>query len=160
MKKRTGTLLKDRLISRQTTCGRWQVCEETLKRKERAGLLHPIRLSKRMVRYRMTEILALENAGLAHRRAAQEGYELVDSFNSTPKRQTPKERLISLSALADRLECSERTLRRYEQEGLLTPMQLDPSEHDRIGYRIAEVIAFERKAKGPTAVKPEEESNG
>ena len=131
------------LISRQSLCARWQVSEETLKRKERAQLLVPIRLSKRMVRYKMVQVLALENSGLAHRTLSEE-------FR-TDKRRTPKERLISRSALAERFECSGRTIRRYEQEGLLTPMQLDPSEPDKIGYRIAEVIAFERK---------KEQSNG
>jgi hypothetical protein len=66
----------------------------------------------------------------------------------TDKRRTPKERLINRSALAERFECSERTLRRYEQEGLLTPMQLDASDSGKIGYRIAEVITLERRSNG------------
>jgi hypothetical protein len=90
----------------------------------------------------MSEVLALENAGLAHRRAGSEQDELPDS----PQLRKLKERLISRSALAERLECSQRTLRRYEQEGLLTPMQLDVNDSGRIGYRMAEVIALERRA--------------
>ena len=128
------------LISRQSLCARWQVCEETLKRKERAQLLVPIRLSKRMVRYKMAQVLALENAGLAHRTA-------LEMFR-TDKKRTSKERLISRSALAERFECSERTLRRYEQEGLLTAMQLDANDSGEIGYRMAEVIALERRTEG------------
>ena len=149
MKKCTQKLLEDALISRQALCSRWQVSEETLKRKERAMLLRPIRLSKRMVRYKIAEVLALENSGLAHRISVQAQPDADDSLR-TPKGRTPKERLISRCALADRFECSERTLRRYEEEGLLTPMVLDPLKPDQIGYRIAEVVALERKAQGST----------
>lgn len=84
----------------------------------------------------MVQVLALENSGLAHRTS-------LETFR-TDKGRPPKERLISRSALAERFECSERTLRRYEQEGLLTPMQLDVNDPVKIGYRIAEVIALER----------------
>ena len=153
MKKRTQDLLEDALISRQSLCSRWQVCAETLKRKERAKLLRPIRLSERMVRYRIAEVVALENAGLAHRRALLEEAQTDDNQRT----RKPKERLISRSALADRFECSERTLRRYEEEGLLTPMVLDPLKPDQIGYRIAEVIALERKAQRTT---PPSENHG
>ena len=90
----------------------------------------------------MSEVLALENAGLAHRRAEPE----EDQLDSLQERKL-KERLISRSALAERLECSQRTLRRYEQEGLLTPMQLDANESGKIGYRMAEVIALERRTE-------------
>ena len=90
----------------------------------------------------MSEVLALENAGLAHQRTLGEEHELPDS-----QLRKLKERLISRSALAERLECSQRTLRRYEQEGLLTPMQLDVNDSSRVGYRMAEVIALERRAE-------------
>ena len=92
-----------------------------------------------MVRYKMAQVLALENSGLAHRT-------LLDRFRAD-KIRTPKERLIARSALAERFECSERTLRRYEQEGLLTPMQLDANDLGKIGYRIAEVLALESRPK-------------
>jgi hypothetical protein len=96
----------------------------------------------------MSEVLALENAGLAHRRATQEGDEPADSVSPARAGRMPKERLISRSDLALRFECSERTIRRYEQEGLLTPMQLDANDSGKIGYRIAEVIALERRSNG------------
>jgi hypothetical protein len=89
----------------------------------------------------MSEVLALENAGLAHRRAEPDEDQLPDG----PQVRKLKERLISRSALAERLECSLRTLRRYEQEGLLTPMQLDANDSGKIGYRIAEVIPLESR---------------
>ena len=130
------------LISRQRLSSRWELSLESLRRRELAGLLHPVRLGRRTVRYRMSEVLALENAGLAHRRAEPE----EDQLGSLQVRKL-KERLISRSALAERLECSPRTLRRYEQEGLLTPMQLDADDSGKIGYRILEVIALERRAE-------------
>jgi len=134
--------LGEGLISRQRLASRWELSLESLRRRELAGLLHPVRLGRRTVRYRMSEVLALENAGLAHRRALGEEDELPDS-----QLRKLKERLISRSALAERLECSQRTLRRYEQEGLLTPMQLDVNDSSRVGYRMAEVIALERRAE-------------
>jgi hypothetical protein len=131
--------LGEGLISRQRLSSRWELSLESLRRRELAGLLHPVRLGRRTVRYRMSEVLALENAGLAHRRAE-------DQLDNLQERKL-KERLISRSALAERLECSQRTLRRYEQEGLLTPMQLDANDSGKIGYRMAEVIALEHRAE-------------
>jgi hypothetical protein len=93
----------------------------------------------------MTEVLALENRGLAHRTAAQAQRELASELRADQKTRAPKERLINREALADRFECSDRTIRRYEKDGLLTPLQLDPLEPDQIGYRMAEVIALEQK---------------
>jgi hypothetical protein len=102
-----------------------------------------VRLGRRTVRYRMSEVLALENAGLAHRKAEPE----EDQFPEGLQMRKLKERVISRAALAERLECSQRTLRRYELEGLLTPMQLDADDSGKIGYRIAEVIALELRTE-------------
>jgi hypothetical protein len=47
-------------ISRQELCARWGCSLETLKRREKAGILHPAGFSERMVRYRLSEVLAVE----------------------------------------------------------------------------------------------------
>jgi hypothetical protein len=53
------------LISRRTLCTRWDCSDETLRRRERAGLLHPIHLSNRLVRYRLAEVMAVEKGANA-----------------------------------------------------------------------------------------------
>jgi hypothetical protein len=51
------------LISRGELARRWSCSKETLKRRERAGILHPMHLpGKRLVRYRLSDILAIEAA--------------------------------------------------------------------------------------------------
>ena len=134
--------MEDILVSRRTLCQKWNCSDETLKRRERANLLHPVHLSSRMVRYHLIEVLALEAQGLAHRTAAVVLPEIVTKPNEPSKVQ--KERLISREDLAKRLECSIRTLKRYEVEGLLTPMHLNPKDPRAIGYRIGQVTAMEK----------------
>jgi hypothetical protein len=48
------------LISRPALAARWECHVETIKRWERQGLLHPVGLSSRLIRYRMAEVLAIE----------------------------------------------------------------------------------------------------
>jgi hypothetical protein len=50
------------LLSRKQVANRWSVSLETIKRREAAGLLHPIRFSQRQLRYRLTEIIGVERA--------------------------------------------------------------------------------------------------
>ena len=47
-------------ISRQELCARWGCSLETLKRRERQGILHPVGFSPRMVRYRLSEVADIE----------------------------------------------------------------------------------------------------
>jgi len=49
-------------LSRRELAERWSCCVETLKNRERAGLLKPVRFGSRSWRYRLSEILALEAA--------------------------------------------------------------------------------------------------
>ena len=51
---------EDVLISRKQVAKRWGVCTETVKRKERSGLLLPVRFNERLTRYRLSNVLALE----------------------------------------------------------------------------------------------------
>ena len=50
------------LMSRKQVCARWACCAMTLKRREVAGLLKPVRFNQRMLRYRLSDILAIEAA--------------------------------------------------------------------------------------------------
>jgi len=54
-----NTDLDEELISRPGLARRWKCHTESLKRREKKGLLHPIALSSRMLRYRMSEVLKL-----------------------------------------------------------------------------------------------------
>ena len=56
----------DDFISRPDLAAHWDCHVETLKRRERQGLLHPIRFSPRLVRYRLTEVRALEREAGSH----------------------------------------------------------------------------------------------
>jgi hypothetical protein len=48
------------LLSRKQVANRWSVCTETVKRKERAGLLSPVRFNQRLTRYRLSDVITLE----------------------------------------------------------------------------------------------------
>jgi hypothetical protein len=52
---------KDIFISREALAERWDVHVETIKRDERDGRLQPIRIGERRIRYRLDDILAIEN---------------------------------------------------------------------------------------------------
>jgi hypothetical protein len=50
----------EQLISRKAVAVRWQCSVETIKRRTREGILHPLRFNSRMIRYSMSEILRVE----------------------------------------------------------------------------------------------------
>jgi hypothetical protein len=54
------TPLDEEYISRPGLARRWKCHIESLKRREKKDLLHPIAFSARMIRYRMSEVLRLE----------------------------------------------------------------------------------------------------
>ena len=58
---------EDVLLSRKQIAKRWGVCTETVKRKERSGLLSPVRFNERLTRYRLSNVLALEQEAICHR---------------------------------------------------------------------------------------------
>lgn len=53
----------DELRSRKWVADRWGVSTETIKRRTKEGLLHPVRFNTRLIRYRLSEILAIEEGG-------------------------------------------------------------------------------------------------
>ena len=57
------TLTDDRdvLFTRRELAERWRQSTETIKRRERAGVLHALKLG-RSVRYRLSDVLAFESA--------------------------------------------------------------------------------------------------
>ena len=54
---------EDSLLTRRELAHRWKVSVETLKRRERARILRPMRLNGRIVRYRMSNVLRIEQEG-------------------------------------------------------------------------------------------------
>lgn len=57
---RVSRNVEDQLLTRLELAQRWKVSIETLKRRERSKILHPVKLKGRIVRYRMTDILRIE----------------------------------------------------------------------------------------------------
>jgi len=53
----------DRLLTRSELAQRWKVSIETLKRRERAKILRPLKLNGRIIRYRITDVLRIEEEG-------------------------------------------------------------------------------------------------
>ena len=78
--------LDEDLIGRPDLAQRWRCHPETIKRREREGLLHPFYLSSRMVRYSMAEVLALEAA--AQQRPGADTH-IPGRFVSTTSALTP-----------------------------------------------------------------------
>jgi len=54
---------KQKLLTKKQVAKMLGVCPETVKRYAKRGMLHPIRLSQRMVRYGEDEVLELLNSG-------------------------------------------------------------------------------------------------
>jgi hypothetical protein len=51
------------LVTRSELARRWKVSVESLKRRESAKILRPVRLEGRVIRYRMSDILRIEEEG-------------------------------------------------------------------------------------------------
>jgi hypothetical protein len=58
----TPSTENDFLLTRRQVAARWAVSLATIKRREAAGILHPLRFSRRMIRFKLTEVLAVERA--------------------------------------------------------------------------------------------------
>ncbi len=54
----------DQLLSRKAVAERWQTSVETVKRREMAGLIKAIRFNQRLLRYKTSDIAALESAAM------------------------------------------------------------------------------------------------
>jgi len=63
MKKHIVALDKqERFLKRRELTARWRCSGETIKRRQRSGLLNPVRLSQRFLLYKLSEVEALEAA--------------------------------------------------------------------------------------------------
>jgi hypothetical protein len=70
MNKREATQpSKEELLTRRQVAERWKCCTETLKRREKSGLLPFVVLSTRLKRYRLSDIEALATNSLSGGRA-------------------------------------------------------------------------------------------
>jgi predicted DNA-binding transcriptional regulator AlpA len=56
---------QERQLSRKELSERWNLSIKTLKRREKEGILRPLSLGARTVRYRLSEILAIEEDAAA-----------------------------------------------------------------------------------------------
>jgi hypothetical protein len=56
----TRTGLDEQLISKVDLMKRWRCNDRTIERKELAGLLNPVKFNAKMLRYKLSEIEALE----------------------------------------------------------------------------------------------------
>jgi predicted DNA-binding transcriptional regulator AlpA len=56
---------QERQLSRKELSERWGLSVKTLKRREKEGILRPLSLGARTVRYRLSEILAIEEDAAA-----------------------------------------------------------------------------------------------
>ena len=55
--------MEETLLTRSELARRWKVSVETLKRRERAKILRPVRLEGRVIRYRLSDVLRIEEEG-------------------------------------------------------------------------------------------------
>jgi hypothetical protein len=55
--------MEEMLLTRTELARRWKVSIETLKRRERAKILRPVRLDGRVIRYRLRDVLRIEEEG-------------------------------------------------------------------------------------------------
>jgi len=58
-----GETMEDSLLTRRDLANRWKVSIETIKRRERARVLRPLRLEGRIIRYRLSDVVRLEQEG-------------------------------------------------------------------------------------------------
>jgi predicted site-specific integrase-resolvase len=52
--------IEERLVSRKELSKRWGVSTETIKRRTREGLLKPLCFNQRLLRYRLSDIIRIE----------------------------------------------------------------------------------------------------
>jgi len=55
--------MEDSLLTRRELADRWKVSIETIKSRERARVLRPLRLEGRIIRYRMSDVVRIEQEG-------------------------------------------------------------------------------------------------
>jgi hypothetical protein len=54
--------IEEQLLSRRAVADRWQPSTETVKRREKEGLIKAIRFNQRLLRYKLSDLEAFEAA--------------------------------------------------------------------------------------------------
>ena len=52
----------EQMLSRRAVADRWETSKETVKRREKEGLIKAIRFNQRLVRYKLSDVEAFEAA--------------------------------------------------------------------------------------------------
>jgi len=94
----------DDSISRADLAVRWRCHTETIKRREKQGILHPLRFSTRMVRYPLREVRALERDAGGNYPRIDAAQDLTRSTGSRPMKQT-QTRNLSTSQPSPEMGC-------------------------------------------------------
>ena len=55
----------EQMLSRKGVAARWETSVETVKRREKEGLLRVYRFNQRLLRYKLSDVIAYENAAAA-----------------------------------------------------------------------------------------------
>jgi hypothetical protein len=63
----------EQLISRKALAERWSCSTETIKRRTRDGMLHPLRFNSRMIRYQVSEVIRVEQEAGGQHEAPESG---------------------------------------------------------------------------------------
>jgi hypothetical protein len=80
----------EQFLTRRLLAERWKMSCESVKRRQKAGLLHPIYLSKRKLLYKLSEVEALEAAAAGSIPwSKHSGYKL-ESFEDAFSRYLPQ----------------------------------------------------------------------
>jgi len=82
MKAESKEDILDSLIGRSELAYRWRCHPETVKRMEKAGHLHPVSISTRMIRYEMSEVLAFEHEAKQGKKSGHNAGSFVPAFRS------------------------------------------------------------------------------
>jgi predicted site-specific integrase-resolvase len=70
--------IDDCFLSRAEVMRRWRVSITTVKRRERKGILRPIRMSTHVVRYRLSDVVRAEDEAAAGREWQESQEDLDD----------------------------------------------------------------------------------
>ena len=65
--------IDDCFLSRAEVMRRWRISTATIKRREQQGILRPIRMSRHVIRYRLSDVVRAEEEASAGREWGKEG---------------------------------------------------------------------------------------
>lgn len=62
----------EQFLSRAQLAKRWSCSNETIKRRTAAGILKPLRFNQRFLRYRLSDVVRIEDEAAATKRSARD----------------------------------------------------------------------------------------